>query len=96
MGSGAGLPGIPLAILNPEKQFTLLDSNGKDQRLSFKTNRLALTNVKEVNCRVEAYQPETPFDMVITRAFSSLPKCFNSVIIWFPARVFFGNERKKT
>ena len=75
VGSGAGLPGIPLAILNPEKQFTLLDSNGKKTRFIFQArSELALTNVKEVNCRVEAYQPEVPFDMVITRAFSSLPK----------------------
>ena len=75
VGSGAGLPGIPLAILNPEKQFTLLDSNGKKTRFIFQArSELALTNVKEVNSRVETYQPEIPFDMVITRAFSSLPK----------------------
>lgn len=75
VGSGAGLPGIPLAILNPDKHFTLLDSNGKKTRFIFQVaSELALTNVKEVNSRVEAYQPQIPFDMVITRAFSSLPK----------------------
>lgn len=75
VGSGAGLPGIPLAILNPDKKFTLLDSNGKKTRFIFQAkSELALSNVKEINSRVEAYQPHTPFDMVITRAFSSLPK----------------------
>ena len=75
VGSGAGLPGIPLAILNPHKNFTLLDSNGKKTRFIFQAcSELALTNVTEVNCRVEAYQPQTRFDTVVTRAFSSLPK----------------------
>ena len=74
VGSGAGLPGIPLAILNPQKQFTLLDSNGKKTRFIFQViSELALANVKEINKRVEAYQPETRFDAVITRAFTALP-----------------------
>ena len=75
VGSGAGLPGIPLAILNPQKQFTLLDSNGKKTRFIFQAiAELGLPNAQEVNQRVEQYQPETAFDWVTSRAFSSLPK----------------------
>jgi 16S rRNA (guanine527-N7)-methyltransferase len=75
VGSGAGLPGIPLAILNPQKQFTLLDSNGKKTRFIFQViSELGLVNTSEINARVETYQPQAPFDTVLTRAFSALPK----------------------
>lgn len=75
VGSGAGLPGIPLAILNPQKHFTLLDSNGKKTRFIFQAiTELRLSNVQEINQRVEQYKPETTFDRVTSRAFSSLPK----------------------
>ena len=75
VGSGAGLPGIPLAILNPQKHFTLLDSNGKKTRFIFQAiTELGLCNVREINQRAEQYRPKTPFDTVTSRAFSSLPK----------------------
>jgi len=73
VGSGAGLPGIPLAIVCQELDFVLLDSNGK--RVRFMTQAVAelgLTNVNVVRCRVENYQPVTPFDSVVSRAYASL------------------------
>ena len=73
VGTGPGLPGIPLAILNPDINFTLLDSNGKKTRFLFQAiNDLSLVNAKEVNQRVEKYQPEQLFDIVLSRAFSSI------------------------
>ena len=73
VGTGPGLPGLPLAIINPTKQFVLLDSLGK--RISFIRNavrELGLTNVESVLSRVEEYQPEQKFDGVLSRAFASL------------------------
>jgi len=73
VGTGPGLPGLPLAILNPDKQFVLLDSLGK--RLRFIRQavlELGLTNVKFVQSRVEEYLPEEKFDVVLSRAFASL------------------------
>lgn len=73
VGTGPGLPGLPLAIINPTKQFVLLDSLGK--RISFIRNavrELGLTNVEPVLSRVEEYQPEQKFDGVLSRAFASL------------------------
>ena len=73
VGTGPGLPGLPLAIINPDKQFVLLDRLGK--RVSFIRNaviKLKLTNVTPVLSRVEEYQPEEKFDGVLSRAFASL------------------------
>lgn len=73
VGTGAGLPGVVLAIMNPEKQFTLLDSNGKKTRFLVQTKtQLKLDNLTVVNERVEAYQPSQSFDMITSRAFASL------------------------
>ena len=73
VGTGPGLPGIPLAILYPERNFVLLDSLGK--RITFLRQvvyQLKLNNVTPVKARVEGYHPEKPFDGVLSRAFSSL------------------------
>lgn len=73
VGTGAGLPGIPLALLYPDRQFTLLDSNGKKIRfVQHVTRELGLTNVLPVQTRAEAYEPEHKFDTVISRAFTAL------------------------
>lgn len=73
VGTGAGLPGVVLAIMNPDKKFTLLDSNGKKTRFLVQTKAdLKLDNLTVVNDRVEAYQPPQLFDMIISRAFASL------------------------
>ncbi|MDM5137505.1 16S rRNA (guanine(527)-N(7))-methyltransferase RsmG [Aeromonas salmonicida] len=73
VGTGPGLPGLPLAIINPDKQFVLLDSLGK--RINFirqVIQELGLTNVTPVKSRVEEYQPDLGFDCVLSRAFASL------------------------
>ncbi|MDG1732415.1 MAG: 16S rRNA (guanine(527)-N(7))-methyltransferase RsmG [Thalassotalea sp.] len=78
VGTGPGLPGIPLAILYPEKNFVLLDSLGK--RITFLRQvvfQLKLDNVTPVQSRVEKYLPEVPFDGVLSRAFASLEDMIN-------------------
>ncbi len=75
IGSGAGLPGVPLAILNPNKHFILLDSNGKKTRFLFQVKlALKLGNISIENKRIEHYQCKEQIDIVMSRAFSSLPK----------------------
>lgn len=75
IGTGAGLPGLLLAIYYPEKTFTLLDSNGKKTRfLNHVIGQLSLNNVTVENNRVEAYHPKHCYDVIVTRAFSSLEK----------------------
>ena len=67
------MPGIPLAILNPDKHFVLVDSNGKKTRFMFQVKlQLGLTNVDVENCRIEHYQNNGQVDMVMCRAFSTL------------------------
>lgn len=73
LGTGAGLPGIPLAAARPDITVTLLDSNAK--KLRFVRHVMAdlrLDNVRVRHCRMEDYQPAEPFDTVVCRAFSSL------------------------
>lgn len=73
VGTGAGLPGIPLAVTHPQCQFVLLDSNGKKIRFLEEVKRqLSLENVQIEQSRVENYHPEQGFDTVISRAFSEL------------------------
>ena len=73
VGSGGGMPGIPLAILFPEKQITTLDSNGKKTRFQTQVKlELKLDNLQVIRNRVEAFRPEQPFTGIVSRAFSSL------------------------
>ncbi|MGZ8200832.1 MAG: 16S rRNA (guanine(527)-N(7))-methyltransferase RsmG [Methylosarcina sp.] len=75
IGTGAGLPGIPLAIARPETAFTLLDSNSKKTRFVHQAViELKLNNVDAQLGRVENYYPETLFTTAITRAFATLPE----------------------
>ncbi len=73
VGSGAGLPGIPLALARPELHVVLLDSNGKKIRFLQEVKRvLLLENIDIVQTRVESYHQAQRFDTVTSRAFSSL------------------------
>lgn len=73
VGTGPGLPGIPLALANPDLHVVLLDSNGKKIRFLQEVKRqLSLQNVEVKHLRVEDYQPDQGFDTVVTRAFSSI------------------------
>lgn len=73
VGSGPGLPGIPLAICRPDLPITLLDSNIKKSRFQFQAKaELKLDNVEVIHQRVEQYTPDQLFDGVISRAFASL------------------------
>lgn len=73
VGAGGGLPGIPLAIVFPEKRFTLLDSNGKKTRfLNQCVLELGLGNVEVIHGRAEDCQPDQPFTQISSRAFTAL------------------------
>lgn len=77
VGSGAGLPGIPLAIAAPRSGVTLLDASGKKTRFLFQAKgELGLCNLSVIHSRVEQYRPERLFDTVTARAFASLAELY--------------------
>ena len=78
IGSGSGFPGIPLAILRPSLETTLLDSRGKRvEFLRHVVTTLELGNVDLVHARVEQFRPAAPFNSLICRAFASLADIFH-------------------
>ena len=73
VGSGAGLPGLILALARPATHWVLLDSNGKKVRfLNQCVRELAVTNVEVVQARAEVYEPAALFDTIVSRAFGTL------------------------
>ncbi len=73
VGTGAGFPGLPLAIVNPGRRFTLIEATGKKARYLLQTvQRLELANVEVAHTRAELHRPAAPFDAVAARALSSL------------------------
>jgi len=73
VGSGAGFPGIPLAIADPARRFVLLESTGKKCRfLEHVRDSLGLANVEVVQARAEGYEPDVRFDTVVARAVGPL------------------------
>lgn len=79
VGSGAGLPGIPLAVYFPDKQWTLLDSNGKKARFLIQAkSELSLPNVTIVHDRVERWQSPQKFHTIVTRAVGSIKEIIDN------------------
>jgi len=79
-GTGAGFPGLPLALCNPQRHFTLIDSTAKKVRfVAHAVELLGLANVTPLHARVEALQIAQPFDTVLARAFAPLPQLLAQV-----------------
>jgi 16S rRNA (guanine527-N7)-methyltransferase len=80
VGTGAGLPGLPLAIAMPDSKWTLLDSNGKKTRfLQQVVAQCNISNAEVVQSRVEDYHAGKPFDIIVSRAYASLSSFAESV-----------------
>jgi 16S rRNA (guanine527-N7)-methyltransferase len=74
VGTGPGFPGLPLALVSPQREFTLIDSVAKKLRfVTHAARTLQLTNVMPLQARVESLSPNIPYDIVMARAFAALP-----------------------
>lgn len=96
VGTGAGLPGIPLAIVNRHRKFVLLDSNGKKTRFLFQAKmQLNLENVEEIQLRVENYRVDNCYHGILSRGFTSLTRMVqNTAHLLAPEGRFYAMKGK--
>ena len=83
VGSGAGLPGIVIAIMKPKTKVFVIDSVGKKCRfMQTAKTELSLTNLTVINSRVEDFVPKEPFSQITSRAFADTNETINKLSIW--------------
>lgn len=96
LGTGPGLPGLPLAIVQPERRFWLLDANGKKIRFVRQAvAELELENVEPVQARMESYRPEGNFSTIVARALASVAEIHASAsqLLASPGRLLLMKGR---